>query len=96
MFPFHPENQRGTVRFGLSGEEMGFLILTGSCDGRGLRKACRRGIIEGGKKHLAQQVKPSLEEEAGSDCLPQQPLHSRNVNHTQSVVYIYNLATLRP
>lgn len=49
MFPFHPGNQRGTVRFGLSGEEMGFLILTGSCTGRGLRKACRRGIIEGKK-----------------------------------------------
>lgn len=69
MFPFHPGNQRGTVRFGLSGEEMGFL------HGRGLSKACRRGIIKG-KKHLAQQVKPSLEEEAGSERLPRQPVHS--------------------
>lgn len=49
MFPFHPGNQRGTVRFGLSGEEMGFLVLPGSYNGRGLRKARRRGIIEGRK-----------------------------------------------
>lgn len=87
MFSFHPGNQRGTVRVGLSGEEMGFLILTGSYDGRGLRKACRRGITEE-NKHLAQQVEPSLEEKAGSERLPRQPVHS--------VVYIYNLATLQP